>query len=146
MRYGTCFFGGSIVNALIGGKWREGFLDYYREVPEEYRIQVLAWENLATLRGLYFVRPRSLRVLLRYLKEVGVADASHKILRKKKIAKPATFRTMYSAIGKKIIRGKEVDSLVSIRVSSELMLALEERLKELMRQATPSPANGGGGE
>jgi len=55
---------------LTGKKWQNGFLDYYR-FPKEYRIQVLAWKNLEKIEDAYYVRPKSLRMVLRYLPVVG---------------------------------------------------------------------------
>jgi predicted dehydrogenase len=55
---------------LTGKKWQNGFLDYYR-LPKEYRIQVLAWKNLDKIEDAYYVRPKSFKMLLRYLPVVG---------------------------------------------------------------------------
>jgi len=48
-------------------KW---FLDYHR-IKKEYRIQVLAWKNLEKIEDAYYVRPKSIRMALRYLPVVG---------------------------------------------------------------------------
>lgn len=56
---------------LTGKKWREGFLDYYRN-KKEYRIQVLGWKNLEKLENVYHTRPKSLRLLLNYFPVVGL--------------------------------------------------------------------------
>lgn len=53
-----------------GKKWRDGFLDYHR-IKKEYRIQVLAWKNLEKIEDAYYVRPKSIRMALRYLPVVG---------------------------------------------------------------------------
>jgi len=55
---------------LTGKKWQNGFLDYYR-FPKEYRIQVLAWKNLEKIEDAYYIRPKSFKMLLRYLPVVG---------------------------------------------------------------------------
>jgi len=55
---------------LVGKKWKNGFLDYYRS-KKEYRIQVLAWKNLEKIEDAYYIRPKSLRMALRYLPVVG---------------------------------------------------------------------------
>ncbi|MDD3488174.1 MAG: Gfo/Idh/MocA family oxidoreductase [Candidatus Pacebacteria bacterium] len=53
-----------------GKKWQNGFLDYYCS-KKEYRIQVLAWKNLEKIEGAYYIRPKSLKMALRYLPVVG---------------------------------------------------------------------------
>ena len=55
---------------LTGKKWQNGFLDYYCN-RKEYRIQVLAWKNLEKIEGAYYIRPKSLKMALRYLPVVG---------------------------------------------------------------------------
>ncbi len=55
---------------LTGKKWQNGFLDYYR-IRKEYRIQVLAWKNLEKIEDAYYIRPKSLKMALRYLPIVG---------------------------------------------------------------------------
>jgi len=51
-------------------KWQDGFLDYHR-IKKEYRIQVLAWKNLEKIEDAYYIRPKSIRMALRYLPVVG---------------------------------------------------------------------------
>jgi predicted dehydrogenase len=55
---------------LVGEKWKNGFLDYNRN-KKEYRIQVLAWKNLEKIEDAYYIRPKSLKMALRYLPVVG---------------------------------------------------------------------------
>ena len=55
---------------LVGKKWQDGFLDYHRN-KKEYRIQALAWKNLEKIEGAYYIRPKSLKMALRYLPVVG---------------------------------------------------------------------------
>ncbi|MDD3491793.1 MAG: Gfo/Idh/MocA family oxidoreductase [Candidatus Pacebacteria bacterium] len=55
---------------LTGKKWQNGLLDYYCS-KKEYRIQVLAWKNLEKIEGAYYIRPKSLKMALRYLPVVG---------------------------------------------------------------------------
>lgn len=64
---------------LVGGRWRDGFLDEHR-YPDEYRVQVLAWKNLEKLENLYFIRPKSLRLLWNYWREVGLIELWRKVL------------------------------------------------------------------
>lgn len=64
---------------LTGNKWRGGFLDY--ECPEDsLRIDVDAWANVCPVVGAYFVRCRSLRVIVEYFREIGVGPTVRKIL------------------------------------------------------------------
>ncbi|HNW36340.1 MAG TPA: oxidoreductase, partial [Candidatus Ozemobacteraceae bacterium] len=55
---------------LAGGKWLSGFPDYFKAQGQS-RIKVLAFRNLARIEGMYFVRPRSMRLLVNYLFEFG---------------------------------------------------------------------------
>ncbi|OQA05925.1 MAG: hypothetical protein BWY66_02162 [bacterium ADurb.Bin374] len=63
---------------LAGGAWRSGFPDYFRG-PGQIRIRVLAFRNLARIDGLYFVRPRSMRLLVNYLFEFGLRGVVRKV-------------------------------------------------------------------
>ncbi|MAF80322.1 hypothetical protein CL629_04575 [bacterium] len=56
---------------LTGKKWRDGYLDYYRN-PTEYRVQILAFKNLERLSGVYHTRQKSLRLLWNYFPVVGL--------------------------------------------------------------------------
>lgn len=67
------------MRVLVGIKWRDDFLDEHRH-PEEYRIQVLAWKNLEKLDNLYFIRPKSLRLLWNYWREIGLVEVWRKIV------------------------------------------------------------------
>jgi len=58
---------------LLGDQWADTFLDYYCG-PGDYRIRVLAFANLEQVTGIYFVRPRSTRLLWNYLREVGLIE------------------------------------------------------------------------
>ncbi|HQG29339.1 MAG TPA: oxidoreductase, partial [Candidatus Ozemobacteraceae bacterium] len=66
------------MNILAGGEWRSGFPDYFRG-PGQVRIRVLAFRNLARIEGLYFVRPRSMRLLVNYLFEFGLRGVFRKV-------------------------------------------------------------------
>lgn len=55
---------------LVKNKWLDGYLDYYR-IKKEYRIKVLAWKNLEKIEDAYYVRPKSFKMVLRYLPVVG---------------------------------------------------------------------------
>lgn len=63
---------------LVGGKWKEGFLDHHRD-PDSYRIEVIAWKTLEELRDVYHVRPKSLRLLWNYLPVMGPVGMWRKI-------------------------------------------------------------------
>ncbi len=67
------------MKVLVGNQWREGFLDEHRH-PDEYRIEVMAWKNLEKLENLYFIRPKSVRLLWNYWREVGLVEVWRKIL------------------------------------------------------------------
>ena len=64
---------------LLGDQWSDSFLDYYCG-PEAYRIQVSAFANLEQLTQIYFVRPRSARLLWNYLREVGIVGVWRKVV------------------------------------------------------------------
>jgi hypothetical protein len=46
-------------------------LAWHGHPPDDYRIQVLAFANIETLSGAYFIHARSARMLWNYLQEVG---------------------------------------------------------------------------
>ena len=64
---------------LHGQKWQDGFLDYFRR-ESEYRIQVLVYRPLASIEGLYVVRPRDVRWLWNYVRKIGVAAVARKVM------------------------------------------------------------------
>ena len=66
------------MQALIGGRWRTDVLEYHRG-PAEYRIQVSVWQVLEPVEGLYFERPRSIRLLLTYVREFGLRQVVLKV-------------------------------------------------------------------
>lgn len=59
-----------VMRILTGKKLRAGYLDYYQN-KKEYRIQVLAWQNLEKLENVYHTRAKSLRLLWNYFPVVG---------------------------------------------------------------------------
>ncbi len=63
---------------LSAGRWQDGYLDYYR-APDEYRIQVLAIKNLEELKDLYVLRPKSVRLVMNYLRHIGPRAVLRKI-------------------------------------------------------------------
>lgn len=67
------------MRVFSGGEWRDGFLDEHRP-HGSYRIQPLIWVNLEELKDLYFVRPRSIRLVWNYLREIGVREVLRKII------------------------------------------------------------------
>lgn len=66
------------MRCLLGKRWQDGLLDAHRGA-DEVRIQVLAWLRLERLDDLYFQRPRSLRLVWNYAREIGVAATLTKI-------------------------------------------------------------------
>ena len=64
---------------LSGDKWIDGFLDYSRS-SEEYRVRVLAWCTLERIEGLYFTRPKSLRLVWNYIRDIGPVQVVRKVL------------------------------------------------------------------
>jgi predicted dehydrogenase len=64
---------------LLGDQWSDSFLDYYCG-PDAYRIQVSAFANLEQLTGIYFVPPRSARLLWNYVREVGIVGVWRKVV------------------------------------------------------------------
>lgn len=67
------------MKALVDGQWREGFLDYHRG-PGDCRVKVLAFLTLTKVEQLYFVRPKSARLVWNYLREIGFRDVLRKIV------------------------------------------------------------------
>jgi len=57
------------------------------------------------------------------------AEDSTRILRKLQFNKMATYKLMYKTIAERIARGEEGDTAQSVRVSTQLILDLEDRLQ-----------------
>jgi predicted dehydrogenase len=64
---------------LLGDQWADTFLDYHCG-PNDYRIRIQAFANIEQLTGIYFVRPRSARLLWNYLHEVGFVEVWRKVV------------------------------------------------------------------
>lgn len=64
---------------LVGDRWTDGFADLARSATQ-VRIEVLALHNLERLAGLYPVRPRDLRMVWSYAKEIGPRDTLRKVV------------------------------------------------------------------
>ncbi len=64
---------------LFGEKWEGGFLDY-SVGSNDVRIRVRRWRVLQPVNNQYFVRPKSFRLLLNYLKEIGPMAVIRKIV------------------------------------------------------------------
>ena len=60
-------------------------------------------------------------------------EDNSKIIRKKKVFKTDSYQDMYRTIGRKISEGQPGDSIESIRVSTQLMLDLEEKLQKITK-------------
>src|SRR4051812_18549807 len=64
---------------ILGSEWLDGYLDESLR-HGHVRIQVLKWRTLAPVTGLYFVRERDPRMVLDYIREVGVLTTARKVL------------------------------------------------------------------
>lgn len=60
------------------GAWQAGFADY-AELPDHVALTVTRWLVLGRVPGQYFVRPRSLRMVWNYLKELGPQQVWRKV-------------------------------------------------------------------
>ncbi len=65
------------MKVLTKKEWRGGFLDYYQD-NQDCRLKILAFKNLEELKGIYFVRPKSPKMLLNYLKKFGFKATARK--------------------------------------------------------------------
>ena len=121
-------------------------------VPKDFGLHVLAdntivvWielENGATLtstfseKGSSRVGPKDIVELKVTGKIVRITDATHylsednqRIIRKRKVFKPTSYRDMYQTISRKIAHNEEGDSIHSIITTTKIMLDLEEKLQE----------------
>ncbi|MBF0502652.1 MAG: Gfo/Idh/MocA family oxidoreductase [Candidatus Riflebacteria bacterium] len=63
---------------FAGEKWEDGFIDHYRNAGE-CRIEVIACRTLERIEGMYFVRQKSLRLLVNYLFEIGPRQVLRKV-------------------------------------------------------------------
>lgn len=66
------------MRVLAGGEWRDGVLDYARGA-DEYRIAVRAMYSVAPVPEMYFVRAASGRMLLNYVREVGIRGVLRRV-------------------------------------------------------------------
>ena len=58
-----------------------------------------------------------------------ISENKHRIIRKKSMMKLQSYKRMYQEIGKKIITNDKGDSITSLKISSGLILALENLLQ-----------------
>jgi len=63
---------------ILGDDWSDGYLDYHRS-DRELRIRVRCWMPVARVEDVFVVQPRSIRRILNYVQEVGVANVVRKI-------------------------------------------------------------------
>ncbi|MBK9519326.1 MAG: Gfo/Idh/MocA family oxidoreductase [Anaeromyxobacter sp.] len=68
---------------ILGDDWQDGFLDEAMR-PGHCRVQVSTWHTVAPLTDLYFVRPRSFRLLFNYWREVGARNVVRKVVSRTK--------------------------------------------------------------
>ncbi len=66
------------MRCLLDGSWDDSSLDFHRPASS-YRIQVLAFANVETMEGMYFVLPRSAKLIWNYIREVGAVETWRKI-------------------------------------------------------------------
>lgn len=111
-----------------------GFLDEHRG-EGDYRIEVRGWRNLERIRDLYFVRPKSLRLVLQYLRDVGPITVARKILsrsreryRNEKYISCGIGRVLEAPAGGKYPVGADVYFLASCHPACVERLALPESL------------------
>ena len=64
---------------ILGVNWLDGYLDETLQAGH-VRIKVLRWRTLAPVPDLYFVRERDPRMVLNYVREVGLVTTVRKIL------------------------------------------------------------------
>ncbi len=63
---------------ILGNGWEGDYLDYHCGEGQT-RIQVAAWMVLAPVSGLYVERPRSIRLVWEYVREIGLRATIRKI-------------------------------------------------------------------
>jgi len=106
---------------------------------------IVTWielENGATLtstfseKGSSRVGPKDIVELKVTGKIVRIIDATHyisednkRIIRKRKVFKPVSYKDMYQTIGRKIANNEGADSIDSVITSAKIMLDLEEKLQ-----------------
>ncbi len=66
------------MRVLDGNHWKAGFLPYHQG-NGDLAIRVQRWITLARVSGQYFVRPRDLKLVFAYLREVGIREVWRKI-------------------------------------------------------------------
>lgn len=72
-----------LMRILSKNEWQDGFLDYWRS-EDDYRIQVKRLVNLEQLEDVYFVRRRSPRMVLNYVRELGIIEVARKVISRSK--------------------------------------------------------------
>ncbi len=71
------------VMRILGEKWSGGYLDFHRG-PRECRIKVQLWERVGPVTDMYFVLTQDWRVLLNYLREVGLRQVIRKVISRRR--------------------------------------------------------------
>jgi predicted dehydrogenase len=67
------------LRVLVGNSLQDGFLDYAGG-PGLVEILVTRMITIRRVSGLYFERPRSLRLVANYVREIGLASTAQKVL------------------------------------------------------------------
>ena len=79
-----------------------------------------------------YVELRAGRVTVRMINNTSyLAENRTRVLRTLRFNKMATYKLMYKTIAERIARGEEGDTAQSVRVSTRLILDLEDRLQLL---------------
>jgi predicted dehydrogenase len=65
---------------LSSKQWKDGLLDYAMDNGPSVRISIRAISPIATQEDCYFVRPKSMRMLWEYYKEIGLRNVALKIV------------------------------------------------------------------
>ena len=63
---------------IFGNKWNNGYLDYHCGEGQT-RIQTAAWLVIEPVTEMYFERPRSIRLILEYIREIGLKSTIRKV-------------------------------------------------------------------
>jgi hypothetical protein len=77
-----------------------------------------------------YVELRAGQITVRMINNASyLAENRTRVLRRLHFNKMATYKLMYKTIAERIARGEEGDTIQSVRVSTQLILDLEDRLQ-----------------
>lgn len=90
-------------------QWKDAYIDYYKSA-NELRIDVRGWVVLQKIEDQYFVRPKDWRLVLNYLKQIGIKAVLRKIAsRSKELAR----NEKYLSLGIGIVRNADAEGQFS---------------------------------